>query len=66
MSKKQLADRIEQLSRRVDILSGQLASMGLTAVRLDTQGVVEVYYDVYNPDLFDTERLSDISQIQHE
>lgn len=66
LSKKQLMDRIEQLSRRVEILSGQLLSMGLAAIRLDTQGLVEMYYDVYNPDLFDTERLSDISQIQHE
>jgi len=66
LSKKQLADRIEQLGRRVELISGELTSMGLSAARLDTQGLVEVYYDVYNPDLFSVQRLTDISQIQHE
>lgn len=66
LNKKQLADRIEQLARRTELITGQLSSMGLSSVRLDTQGLVEVYYDVYNPDVFETERLTDVNQIQHE
>ncbi|PJA45124.1 hypothetical protein CO174_04785 [Candidatus Uhrbacteria bacterium CG_4_9_14_3_um_filter_50_9] len=66
LNKKQLADRIEQLSRRVEIIGGQLNSMGLASSRIDTQGLIEVYYNVYNPDLFDTEKLADISQIRQE
>lgn len=66
LSKKQIADRIEQLSRRVANISGQLNSMGLSSARLDTQSLIEMYYESYNPDLFDTERLTNISEIQHE
>ena len=40
--------------------------MGLASARLDTQGLIELYYNVYNPNLFDTEKLADISQVQFE
>lgn len=66
LNQKQLADRTEQLSRRVNITTGQLASMGLGSERLDTQALIELYYTVYNPDIFDTERLKDMAEIQHE
>ncbi len=66
LNEKQLADRIEQLSRRVDVISGELNSMGLSSVRLDTQGLIELYYNVYNPDVFEEEKLTDLAEIQHE
>jgi len=66
LNQEQLRDRIEKLSRRVDVISSQLGSMGLSSVRLDTQGLIELYYNVYNPDIFETERMSDISEIRHE
>jgi len=66
LNQKQIADRIEQLSRRSELIAGELGSMGLTSVRLDTQALIQLYYEVYNPDLFDTERLTDMNQILHE
>ena len=66
LNKKQLADRVEQLSRRAEIIQGQLNGMGLSSARLDTQGLIELYYNVYNPNVFDTEKLSDINQVQFE
>lgn len=66
LNDKQMADRVEQLSRRVEITLGQLSSMGLQAQRLDTQALIELYYTIYNPDVFDTESLGDISQIRYE
>lgn len=66
LNQKQIADRIEQLSRRAEMISGELGSMGLSSVRLDTQALIQLYYEVYNPDLFDTERLTDMNQILHE
>ncbi len=66
LSKKQLGDRLEQLARRTELLQGELNSMSLASARLDTQSLIELYYEVYNPDLFDTERMTDVSQIQHE
>lgn len=66
LNQKQIADRIEQLSRRTELISGELGSMGLSSVRLDTQALIQLYYEVYNPDLFDTERMTDVNQIMHE
>jgi hypothetical protein len=66
LNQKQLAERIEQLSRRVEVIRGELNSMGLTSARLDTQSLIELYYNVYNPDVFETEKLSDLNEIQYE
>ncbi|TAL50934.1 hypothetical protein EPN81_01310 [Patescibacteria group bacterium] len=66
LNKKQLADRLEQLSRRGELIQGQLDSMGLASARLDTQGLIELYYNVYNPNVFDTQKLSDVHEVQFE
>lgn len=66
LNHKQLVDRVEQLARRVELMQGQLNSMGLASARLDTQGLIELYYNVYNPDLFETEKLAQAGQVQVE
>lgn len=66
LNKQQIEDRRMQLGRRVELIAGQLQSMGLTVARLDTQGLIELYYDVYNPDLFGKEPLQDLTKILHE
>ncbi len=66
LNDKQLEDRREQLSRRTNMASGNLLSMGLQTARLDTQGLIELYYNAYNPDLFEEERLGDLGKIRTE
>lgn len=66
LNKKQLEDRIDQLDQRVGITRGQLNSMGVSSVRLDTQGLIELYYNAYNPDLFETEKLSEMEKLRYE
>ena len=66
LSEKQLEDRREQLARRTDLAAGNLLSMGLQTARLDTQGLIELYYNAYNPDLFEEERLGDLGKIRTE
>lgn len=66
LNRKQLTDRIDHLAQRVSNIESELNSMSLSSVRLDTQGLIELYYNVYNPDLFDTEPLSDLKNLQHE
>ncbi|MCR4314247.1 MAG: conjugal transfer protein TraC [Candidatus Uhrbacteria bacterium] len=66
LNKTQLADRVEQLSRRIEITQSQLNGMGLSSARLDTQGLIELYYNVYNPNVFDAQKLTDINQVQFE
>ena len=58
ISQKQLQTRLDQLRRRCEIVSSMLSSMGLDVARLDTQSLIELYYNTYNPDQFDTEKFS--------
>ncbi|MBU0646554.1 TraC family protein [Patescibacteria group bacterium] len=64
LSNKQMKDRLDQLGRRLEMTAGQLESMGLQVARLDTQSLIELYYTAYNPDLFEDQKLDDISKIR--
>jgi hypothetical protein len=66
LSGKQIADRREQLERRVGLILSHLTSMGLAAARLDTKSLIELYYTAYNPDVFDAQRLTDLDKVQVE
>jgi len=66
LNEKQLIERREQLTRRCEILAGQLASMSLQAVRLDTQGLIELFYNAYNPDVYDEQKMMEMDKIQLE
>ncbi|MBU0530961.1 MAG: hypothetical protein ABIG32_03255 [Candidatus Uhrbacteria bacterium] len=66
LKQKEFEDRKTELMRRSDIILSQLASMGLVGTILDTQGLIELYYTVYNPDVFASERMQDISKLQVE
>lgn len=54
----------QDLYQRVDAVAGQLMSMGLKSAALDTQGLIELYYRAYNPELYDTEKMADVSKIR--
>lgn len=56
----------DSLMLRVNSIIGGLQSMSLNSVMLDTQSLIELFYTVYNPDLFETERMMDIKKIQLE
>jgi len=58
--------RKEQLDRRASILQGSLQSMSLGSERLDTQGLIELFYTSYNPDIFDKQRLVDLHNLRVE
>jgi len=64
LSNKQSKERKDALMQRVRIVQSGLTGMSLMNVQLDTQGLIELYYTVYNPDVFDTQRLKDINDLQ--
>ncbi len=66
MKEEEFKRRREELMKRVDIVRSQLNSMSVTSTVLDTQGLIELYYTCYNPDLFDTEKMTDLEKIRHE
>jgi hypothetical protein len=54
------------LGLRVSQIQAGLSSMSLNAVQLDTQSLIELFYTVYNPDLYDIQRMQDVSKLQVE
>lgn len=66
LNAKQFAERKESLMARVGNIAGGLQSMGLQVVMLDTQGLIELYYNSYNPDVSDVQKLAPIEKLQVE
>lgn len=66
LNAKQFSDRRDKLLQRVSNVASGLESMGLQVAMLDTQGLIEIYYNAYNPELEDTQKLADIEKLQVE
>jgi len=64
MKEKKFQQRKKSLTRRVDNVSSGLASMGLNTALLDTQGLIELYYNSYNPATSQNQNLVDINQLR--
>jgi len=56
--------RKSELDRRVANVSSGLASIGLNAVQLDTQGLIELFYTSYNPDTSQNQPLADVKELR--
>lgn len=53
-----------ELAQRVQMISAGLAQMGLRAIPLNTQELIDLYYASYNPDVALNQKLIDTSQIE--
>lgn len=58
--------RKDGLEMRVRQVSSGLENMGLSVAQLDTQSLIELYYNTYNPDIAFAEQLGDIDKQQIE
>ncbi len=56
----------EMLDRRVDSVVGGLEAMGVKTTRLDTQGLIELYYNTYNPETSKNQELADLNKLRVE
>jgi hypothetical protein len=56
----------ENLSRRVESISSALMSLGVDVKQLNTQELIELYYNTYNPETSKNQPLVDINDIQIE
>lgn len=55
-----------ELQRRVDSVISGLDSIGLNAIELDTQSLIELYYNTYNPVTAVNEKLAPTEQLRIE
>lgn len=56
--------RREELTNRVRHIMSGLSSIGLAAQILPTQALIELYYNSYNPELADSEKIVDVDMLQ--
>ena len=53
-----------ELSRLLENVMSGLTSIGLQSVQLDTQGLIELYYNSYNPGTASVQKMTDISKLR--
>lgn len=66
LNEKNFQSRRQTLMRQVSTIASGLGSMSLQVALLDTQGLIELYYSSYNPDVYDTEKLVDVGKLRVE
>lgn len=66
LNERRFRERRDTLMQRVSGIASGLGSMGLQVALLDTQGLIELYYSSYNPDIYDTEKLVDTARLRVE
>ncbi|HNP75170.1 MAG TPA: TraC family protein [bacterium] len=66
LKQKEFAKRHKDLFIRIDRVLSGLASMGLRASVLDTQSLIELYYNTYNPEVSKNEKMVDINKLNLE
>ncbi len=64
MKEDKFLRRRTELTRRVENVIGGLASMGVNAVPLDTQSLIELFYNTYNPETAVNQKLIDIKDLR--
>lgn len=64
LKEERFQERKEDLDLRVRQVGSGLSSVGLRAVQLDTQALIELYYATYNPDIAYAETLGDLNELQ--
>jgi hypothetical protein len=56
--------RRSELTRRVENIINGLSSAGLNAVQLDTQSLIELFYNTYNPGTSANQKMVDVNQLR--
>jgi hypothetical protein len=66
LSRKRFAEASTELEKNCNFITAGLSGMGVNSQRLNTQALIELYYNSYNPDLFQKQPLEDINKLKVE
>lgn len=66
MKDERFLKRKDQLIRRTENVITGLASIGLSCVQLDSQSLIELFYNTYNPVLSQNEKLVNVKELRVE
>jgi type IV secretory pathway VirB4 component len=64
LSAERFKKRRKDLFARVEHVQMLLSGIGLTSAILDTQSLIELYYNLYNPELAETEKVVDMNKLR--
>ncbi len=64
VTEQQFSDYKKELSQRVSLVASGLNQIGIRAVPLNTQELVDLFYSSYNPDVAQNQKLIDPAQLQ--
>lgn len=56
----------QELDKRMETIMSSLNGMGLSAMPLDTQALIELYYNTYNPEVSEQQKLAEVNKLQIE
>lgn len=57
---------LHELGQRVEHVNMNISSLGLTTIKLDTQSLIELYYNVYNPSVTKSRQLAELTKLRVE
>lgn len=63
---KKFQEYKKKIAKRVDKVVAGLAGMGISAVQLDTQGLIELFYNTYNLEVYNQEKMVEVEELQVE
>ena len=66
LQRKKFLERRKVLMQRVDLVLAGLQGMGLNSVVLNTQNLIELYYESYNPDVAEQQKIKDVNKLDVE
>ncbi len=66
LQRKKFLERRNVLMQRVDQVLSGLQGMGLNSVVLNTQNLIELYYESYNPDVAEQQKIKDVNKLDVE
>lgn len=64
LNEKKFKELKAELDNRTRTVVSGLNGMGLNAAILDTQALIELYYNIYNPEVAEQQKMQDINQLQ--
>ena len=66
LKEKKFRELKQELDKRTETVLSGLTNMGLSAVVLDTQALIELYYNSYNPEVAEQEKLAEVGELRIE
>lgn len=64
MKEDKFLKRKSDLNRRIDNIVGGLNSIGINTSILDTQSLIELFYNTYNPETSPNQKMVDVNQLR--